>query len=241
MGAALLTLSDGVLDDVDPVTAAANDELIVAAFGFLRLRRGDSETQLLWGRYAYAASCLLYGAGHSLSIEASCLLQHILAEQGLTFDALHLCRLRLAVLSRRGLQDEVWSTRLSLANALHADGQCVQARREISTVRRRSARFVAGRQHAVRVLLSEATILAGCGRTGQAVRLLQARAETLRGLGDFGRHAAARWFAVAEHTHPRVCEDAAAGHTAVNREHDDRTRFWQSQLTGVTSQPAATD
>ena len=204
------------LADIDPVTARPDARLIEAAIvyaGTLSFAPDVADRvdiQLTWARYAETAARLRYGRSSQLWRQAADFYAQVCASQGLTFDAVAVLHRKLAAYRTYGPPDPIPDLRDQLATALHADGQCAQARTEIHDtlhdwLRTRDPDQRLGGQ----LLTTYTAILAGCGHTTDAQALLREHADLLTADSTISPQAAALITAVqiamTERDHPPVC------------------------------------
>ena len=209
------------LDQLDPITARPDPDVIATAMAYARRPDADPEKQLLWGRYAYTAASQQWGPLHPLTLRAASIYQRVLAGQGLTFDAVRISHDRLAAFEEAGDICQALASRCRYAVALHRDGQCDLAERQITTALRQWWASPHGHGHAATVLLAAAAVHAGCGRTTKAAQLLHRDAAHLTHLSATDRRLAAHWLAIVTHTHPAWCNYLDARPPGSVSEHRD--------------------
>ena len=204
------------LADIDPVTARPDAGLIEAAIvytetlSFERDVPDRADIQLTWARYAETAARLCYGRSSRLWQRAAGFYAQVCATQGLTFDAVAGAHRKLAAYRTYGPHDQIPGVREHLATALHADGQCTEARTEIHDALHDWLRTRVPDQRVGGQLLTTYTaILAGCGHTTDAHALLREHADLLTTDSTISPEAAALITAVqiamTERDHPPVC------------------------------------
>jgi hypothetical protein len=223
-------VADNGLAGYDPVIAPGHPDLIAAAIVFARGGAGDAEALLLWARYAYRAAQDLYGPVSLLALRAAWIYQRVLTRQGLMSAAVGICQQRLAGYRQRGDASPALAARISLINALHADGQCDLARCDIVALRRQWLHQPGDTGFTQQIVLTHVVIAAGCGHTHRAEQILHRNTTVLAGLGPEGRGLAAVWLATAEKFHPRVCQREPAPLPV--RDVDDRSTSWLAALIG---------
>jgi hypothetical protein len=190
----------------DPVAARADFDLITAVILLLRGDRGTAEQRLSWARYAYQAAERLVGVDHPLWLRVAECYRGVLAEQGLTVDAVQVCERRMAVYRQRRDFDRMVVSRCALADALRDDGQCWRADGEVAgAVSLTFAAGLGGRTREI-VVLTRATLMAGCGDIAPAGVWLGEESAVLAGLDRHGRHRAATRLARTVQRHPACCE-----------------------------------
>ena len=242
------------LAEIDPVTALPDPRLIKAAIlyadtlSFEPDNAGHAELQLSWARYAETAGRTCYGRSNSLWHQAADGYADVCAAQGLTFDAVALHIRKLDAYRTYGPSDRVPSARDRLATALHADGQCVEARTEIHETLRCWGRTRSPDQRTGRQLLTTYTgILAGCGHTGQAHVLLREYADVIAAEDALKRESdtlvMAVQIAMTERDHPPACTiqrapTPARTPAASTPPPADRWRYWHKALLSLHPNPA---
>lgn len=226
----------GVLADHDPVAAPADADLIATAIRYAHSNNGNDETLLSWARYASHAARTLWGPTHPTTLRINSIYQNVLGRQGLTFEAVTVCAQRLHAYQQLGQPGPVLWTRLSLAKALHQDGQCDQARYEIATLWRTWCRATHSPFQGRAITVSHAVIMAGCGRTRRAENILRHRAHLLPAHGDSEQLLMANTLSTTETLHPAVCQRHPDPVLPDRR--TDRREFWQTVLEQVA--PART-
>lgn len=191
------------LADIDPVTAPTQPWLLNAAITYVHalshqpdtIERRD--TQLSWARYAYTATLRSKDTRNWLWGAAMDAYAEVLQEQGLTFDATQVYRRKVTGYRRYGPAEWAPAAWMTLCAALHADGQCDDARTEIREALHAWLRQpVDPPSRGRRLLATYASILAGCGHPDQAVAVLAQHADLLGPLGASERAAAAFWISL---------------------------------------------
>ncbi|XVV10870.1 hypothetical protein ACQP2X_39430 [Actinoplanes sp. CA-131856] len=192
---------------LDPISTQADPDIIATAIAYARRSDADPELRLLWARYAHSASDRLWGGTSRTALAASRLYQQVLTEQDLTVDAVHVARRRLAA---HTYDPDSLLHQGSYALALHDDGQCDEAQEQITAALDHWSRRPHDCQDPGSLLLSGATIHAGCGRLTEAVTLLAQERVQLAVLTEHTRAAAGRLLsrAAANH-HPRCASRTA--------------------------------
>ncbi|MBM2623435.1 hypothetical protein JIG36_48865 [Actinoplanes sp. LDG1-06] len=193
------------LATLDPVAAAADPEVIATAIVYARRASAEPEARLMWGRYAYTAAIHLWGPTHPVALRAASIYQRVVAEQGLTFDAVRVAEDRLSAYELLGDPCRELTGRCALAVALHRDGQCDLADEHITVALRAWWASPHGYGHGPTVLLSAAAIFAGCNQLNRAAQVLIDSAAHLGQFDGTDRRQAAGWLATITATHPGRC------------------------------------
>nr|WP_221382494.1 hypothetical protein [Actinoplanes polyasparticus] len=210
---------------LDPITTPADLDLALAAIAYASDEHHDDETRLLWARWAYQAVNQLRVPTDPDAIMISSCYQQVLSSQGLTVDAVTVCAARLHAVEASG--ERSMSTRHSLALALHADGQCADAHRQMAAAVR--DRAGSDRLPQLIVLLAQARLFAGCGMARTAVRMLYRHREQFSFLGTDLVDIAEDLTAI-EISHPRQgCEQRIPGPGNA----EQRLSFWRQHLNAI--------
>lgn len=201
---ALLLLADA-LAPIDPITAPPDADLIAAACQYADWAT-DPDEKLTWARYAEHASRRLYGSDSRCYLLVAETYAGILIAQELRYPAIPLYEHVLGVwLRHRGQHEQVIYLHHLLGQALHADGRCDEA--DEHAMAALSLRIAVGEGPDVRIeelLTGAAAVLAGCGHTADATRLLQIHGPRLAWTG-YPLERAADHLARTEGEHPKVC------------------------------------
>jgi hypothetical protein len=225
----------------DPVTARHDLRLIRAAILYIDVLSFDrtvadrADLQLSWVRYTHAAALGCFGTGSPVWQDIAAMYARVCAAQGLTFDTVLMRRRILAACQRYGPAERIPHARAELAVALHADGQCDQARTEIhDAFRYWQHTGLPGQPAGGELLDTYAGILAGCGHTEAARTLLTDHAYLVAVPGTTDRGTAAFITAVhiarAERDHPPVCTAHPPRPPTSPPQSGERWRFWQKVM-----------
>jgi hypothetical protein len=186
----------------------------------------DPHARLCWARYAHTASYQLHGPYDPLTRCAARTYAGVLAEQGHVLDAYRIRSHLLVVARLVGPPGEVITAQRHLAEAHHAISHCEQAATEIHHALNLWQAHHTPPGEGSRILASYAAILAGCGQTGPALRVLQTYSDLLR---TTDLSALAARLAAAEQTHPPICRRHRT-RTPPSAAPDQREADWQHTL-----------
>ena len=223
-----------VFAPLNPATQPEDAELVAAALVYVRCRGTDPQQRCVWARYAYRAARLLWGDAHPATLRISRVYQRLLTELGHpSLPAVLLCEQRLGIYQHLGLTHEALCTGADLSNLLHGAGCCAAAFERITDTWRD---WRAGSREpglGCLILLTRATILAGCGRTHASVATLNGYAGLLASASAEQNELTAQLLTTAERCHPAVCGRRPRPQPPADGK--QRMRFW----TGALHQAAA--
>jgi hypothetical protein len=155
------------LAGLDPDTTPPQPDLIATVVTLLACPHGDAHLQMSWGAWAYPASRQVWDPLDYKTLHTATAYETMLENQGHTARVVDVCRDRVRVYEHQGKALQLRLARSRLAVALHHDRQCLLAEAQIADLLP-----AATGEHAADLALTGAAILAGCGRTGEAVDLL---------------------------------------------------------------------
>jgi hypothetical protein len=222
-----------LLAGLDPSSAPPHPLIIEAAIGHSQTVT-DPHARLAWASCAHTGSFQQRGPFDPMTRRAALNYATILSEQGHLLDAYRLHHHRLLVARILGRPDELITAQRHLAEARHAIGQCEQAAAEIRRALTLWQAHLTPCDEGPRTLASYAAILAGCGQTHSAMRVLHTFCDLLR-TADL--HALAVRIVAAERTHPPACRLKPA-RTAPPAATAQRLTDWKHALHRLT-QPSA--
>jgi hypothetical protein len=220
---------------LDPITADGDIHTVREVVEYVADESVDDEPRLLWARWAYQTIGRLCEPGDPDHLLVSDIYRLVLTSQGLTFDAITVCRQRLRDVEAVGDQSQVQTTRHALARALHNDGQCGDAIRLIAGLTSDPCLPIP----ADTLVFSRAGMYAGCGMTATALRLLHRNTSAIAVLSAQQLAHEAKQLAYIEAGHAVAgCERRRPAPQPADIE--DRITFWRSQLDHLSHPATAT-
>lgn len=226
----------------DPITAGPDPRLLRAAMRYaeflfdLRAESDHADTQLAWASYAQRAAASCYHEASPIRQATAHLYAEVCADQGLTFDAALTRRAQLDAYARHGPADHIPAVWEKYAVALHADGQCTEARTEIhDAFNYWKHTGIPAQPRGGQLLTTYAGILAGCGHADQACALLTDHAYLAAAAGTTDRRIIAMIagveIAIAEQRHLPAC--TVRPHPSSSPQGAPRVEFWSEILEDV--------
>jgi hypothetical protein len=229
----------GVLAGLNPATEPADPELLAAAVVFGRCRGADPRRRLVWMHYAYRSARQLWGDANPATLRISRAYQRLATELGHLLPAVVAAEHRLRVYRQLGSTEQELSTRLELAALLCQAGLCESALAQITDT---WTRWQASRRDpdtGRRILLDQAVILAGCGRSTDTTTVLTQHSGLLRDATAELIELTANRLTAAEICHRPVCRHPVPSKPPF-RYTDDRLAFWTALLhQAVAGEPPA--
>ncbi|XVU24272.1 hypothetical protein ACQPZJ_44760 [Actinoplanes sp. CA-054009] len=160
-----------LLAGADPAVLPEHLSLVTAALGFCE-ELTDAGLKLAWAEYAHRVTVFHSGPQDPLASAAMLAYARALTLNGRPIDAYRLHRTRATLLAESGRDDQLCEAWRYLAAAEHGLSNCVQA---VATIQRALTLWQHHRtpvEEGPRILASYTAILAGCGRTSDAVTLI---------------------------------------------------------------------
>ena len=193
----MIVNQDGVFADPDKVHPVNHEGTYYKSRGPINTARspqgrsvivqagGSAKGRAYASKYADSIMRRRHGELHQMSMATAFHLADVLTAQNLTADAVLVHQRSVAACERLGDVRGVITSRRDLASALHRDGRCDDGLREIIRAVWQW-RATAGHSPAsgVRLLVAYTAILAGCGRTPDAIAVWSANADMLPQAGS---------------------------------------------------------
>jgi hypothetical protein len=222
-----------ILAGMNPVSEPADAELVAASVVLGRCASADPRLRAVWMHYAYRAARQLWGDANPATLRISRAYQRLATELGHLLPAVLTAEHRLRVYQRLGATEQEMTTGLELAALLSQTGLCEFALDRITgtwTTWQASRRDPAT---GLRILLDRAVMLAGCGRSSDAITILDQHAGLLRDAEAELIELTVQRLNAAEIFHRAVCRQPAR--TEPPNSGDNRLEFWTLLLRQATA------